>query len=48
MKSYELIGTNHGPEAVEQISRVIDKLHFFGVGHHQCSAWPDTGNPCSA
>jgi hypothetical protein len=31
MKSYELIGTNHGPEAVEQISRVVDKLHFLGL-----------------
>jgi hypothetical protein len=31
MKSYQLIGTNHGPEAVEQISRVVDKLHFLGL-----------------
>ncbi len=31
MKSYELIGTHHDPEAVEHISRVVNKLHFLGL-----------------
>lgn len=31
MKSYELIGTNHDPKAVEQINRVVNKLDFLGL-----------------
>jgi hypothetical protein len=31
MKSYELVGTHHDPEAVEQISGVVNRLHFLGL-----------------
>lgn len=31
MKSYELIGKNHAPAAVEQIRRVVNKLDFLGL-----------------
>lgn len=31
MKSYELIGTNHNPEHVEQINQVVIRLRKFGL-----------------
>ncbi len=31
MKSYELIGSNRDPAAVEQVHRVVNKLRFLGL-----------------
>jgi hypothetical protein len=31
VKSYELIATSHTPDTVEQVRRVVNKLHFLGL-----------------